>query len=887
MPPSHFPWTDPRAQAIKGRVAGRVVLLLAFLLLVLHPGTSPGRQEPEAPAGSPQPPERVEVEAASEGAIAQQKPAEPILFGGDSNFAPFEYLDEKGEAAGFDIDILRAVAEVAGLKIEIRLGPWEEMRRRLEDGRIDALAGMRYSEERDLLLDFSAPYLINTSAIFVRKGSPVRTLADLKGKDILVQRGDIMDDFVREASLSSNIIFVESQLEALRLLASGKHDAALCTRLSGLHLIHRDGLDNLKTTGIGFPGGSYGFAVAEGNSELLSLLNEGLRILKATGRYEEIYDRWFGLYEKKSMLEELLRYAVWILGPILLLLAAAVIWSWTLRRQVAAKTRELAEQLSERRRMEAALESEREFRQFIEASPMPMAITDERQTLVYVNRKFTELFGYTIGDLTAPGNWWSQFLPIGSRPGDGEGERVPSYPGCSPPDCDLVEVTAREGSRLCVECRFSSIAQRHFVVFNDVTDRKSAEESLAYRAEIEELISAIIMRFVNIASDEVDPAIDRALGEIGEQIGVDRSYVFLFSEDGESMDNTHEWCAPSIVPQRSRLQGLPTESLPWYMKELKEQGMFSCPSVDRLGPEAQAEKDEWRREGIRSLITVPMMFKGRMVGFVGFDSVETEKSWPESVPFLMRMVGESFAGAMERRRVENELRAAHREMEAFVYTVSHDLRSYLTPVIGFADFLESGCQPQMDEQARRCLSSISGSARKMLAFLEDLLALSSLGKLEPPAGPVDTRGVVEEVVRNQASRLAGAGLSVAIGDIPPVRVPRTVLAQIFDNLIGNAVRYGSPEGGPIEIDGERRGDAVHLYVRDHGPGIPEPERGRIFEIFYRGSARDRAAGTGIGLAIVAKCAHLYGGRAWAEETPGGGATIRVEMKDACHDKGEV
>jgi hypothetical protein len=69
-------------------------------------------------------------------AMAQQEPAEPVLFGGDSNFAPFEYLDEKGEAAGFDIDILRAVAEVAGLKIEIRLGHWEEMRRRLEDERI-------------------------------------------------------------------------------------------------------------------------------------------------------------------------------------------------------------------------------------------------------------------------------------------------------------------------------------------------------------------------------------------------------------------------------------------------------------------------------------------------------------------------------------------------------------------------------------------------------------------------------------------------------------------------------------------------------------------------------------------------------------------------------
>lgn len=810
-------------------------------------------------------------------ALAREKPAERILFGGDSNFAPFEYLDDQGEPAGFDIDILRPVAEVTGLKVEIRLGPWDEMRRLLEAGGIDALAGMRYSEERDLRLDFSAPYLINTSAIFVRKGSPIRTFDDLKGKDILVQQGDIMDDFAQKANLSANIILVDDQLEALKLLAAGKHDAALCSRLRGLYLVSRHHLSNVETTSSEFANGPYSFAVSEGKAELLGQLNEGLRILKATGRYEAIYKRWFGLYEKGSTLGELLRYAVWILGPILLLLTAAVIWSWTLHRQVMAKTKELANQMAERRQMEAALESEKEFRQFIEASPVPMAITDQEQAILYVNKKFTELFGYTIEDLPDLETWWSQlFTAPGSRPDIREGERPSSF---SPPTCGEVKIIARNGAPLAVECRFSSIEQRHFVVFNDVTDRKRAEEKLAYRAAIEELISAIIMRFVNIASEEVDQNIDRALREIGEYIGVDRSYVFLFSDDGKSMDNTHEWCAPSIEPQISSLQGLPTGSMPWYMKQLKEHELFYCPSVDRLGPEAQAEKEEWQREGIQSLITVPMLFKGKMVGFVGFDSVRTEKSWPESVPFLLRMVGESFAGAIERGRVEKQLRTAHREMEAFVYTVSHDLRSHLTPVLGFADFLRAAYRERLDEQALSCLSKISDSANKMFEFMEDLLALATLGELEVPAEPVDARLVVHEVAENLANLITAAGVSVQIGELPSPRVPRTVLAQIFDNLIGNALRYAGPDGGPIEVGGERLGDAVHLHVRDHGPGIPASERGRIFEVFYRGSARDRAAGTGIGLAIVQKCAHLYGGRAWAEETPGGGATIRVEIKD--------
>ncbi|WP_051360707.1 transporter substrate-binding domain-containing protein [Desulfuromonas sp. TF] len=819
-------------------------------------------------------------------ALAREKPEEPILFGGDSSFAPFEYLDDQDEPAGFDIDILRAVAEVMGLKVEIRLGPWSTMRSRLEEGRIDALAGMRYSEERDLLLDFSAPYLINTSAIFVRKDSAIRTFDDLKGKEILVQRGDIMDDFLRETPLSSHIVFVDDQIEALRLLASGKHDAALCTRLAGLYLIHHHGLDNLKITGVDFSGGSYGFAVTEANTELLARLDEGLRILKSTGRYEAIYERWFGLYEKKSVFRELLRYAIWILGPTLLLLATAVVWSWTLRRQVAAKTRQISEHLSERQRMEAALESEREFRQFVEASPVPMAITDQNLTILYVNRKFTELFGYTIGDLPDLGTWWSQLSSAaGPHPDSREGKSPSFDPGFSAHDCGELKVFDRDGAPLTVECRFSSIEERHFVVFNDVTDRKRAEEALAYRAEIEELVSSIVMRFVNLAPEEVDGAIDRALGEIGKFIGVDRSYVFQFSEDGTRMDNTNEWCAPSIEPHISRLQGLPTESLPWYMNQISGGEAFYCPSVDRLGPEAQAEKEEWRREGIKSLITVPMLYKGRMVGFVGFDSVRTEQCWPKSVPFLLRMVGEGFAGAIERRRMEKELRVAHREMEAFVYTVSHDLRSHLTPIIGFADFLETGYRGKLDEQALSCLSSIGDSGNRMLEVMEDLLALASVGKLEMPDRPVNARAVVQEVVDNLASRLAAAGISVTIAELPHLRVPRTVLSRIFDNLIGNALRYAGPEGGPIEVGGERREDAVVFHVSDHGPGIPDKERQRIFEAFYRGSTKGNAVGTGIGLAIVQKSAHLYGGRAWAEETPGGGATIRVEMKDVCPDTG--
>ncbi|HEX8960282.1 MAG TPA: ATP-binding protein [Geobacteraceae bacterium] len=234
-----------------------------------------------------------------------------------------------------------------------------------------------------------------------------------------------------------------------------------------------------------------------------------------------------------------------------------------------------------------------------------------------------------------------------------------------------------------------------------------------------------------------------------------------------------------------------------------------------------------------------------------------------------------------RRRAEKELREANRELDAFVFTVSHDLRSPLTPVIGYTEFLRSHYRNRLlDEQAMNMLGEIERQGRRMLGLLEDLLVLARVGHLERPAEPVDGNEVVRDVMLGMASQLASAVITVKTGALPSLWVPKTLLAQVFDNLIGNAVRYGGAQGCPIEIGGRRRGEVVTIFVRDHGPGIPMEERERVFDLFFRGSTGNKVEGTGVGLATVQKIARLYGGRAWVEETPGGGSTFCVEMTDA-------
>ena len=333
----------------------------------------------------------------------------PLLVGGDHNYPPYEFLDN-GQPGGFNVDILRAVAEVMGIDVEIRLGPWNEVREDLEAGRIDALTGMYYSQERDRTVDFSTPHMIVNHAIFVRKESPIKSLEDIKGKEIIVQKDDIMHDYAKANHLTPTLITVENQIDAIRLLSLGKHDCALLSKLQGLYLASKLNFTNIKTVGPPLYPREYCFAVVEGNSELAAALNEGLSILKATGRYKEIHDKWFGVYEKSKAVEMILKYTFLILLPIVLLLAGAVGWTWLLKRRVSQKTRELQKELAIRKRAEKALrESEKRLSQIIEGNSIATFVIDNEHKVTHWNKACENLTGISADKIIKAQKLWEPF----------------------------------------------------------------------------------------------------------------------------------------------------------------------------------------------------------------------------------------------------------------------------------------------------------------------------------------------------------------------------------------------------------------------------------------------------------------------------------------------
>lgn len=323
---------------------------------------------------------------------------------GDQDFAPYEFLNENGEPDGFNVDLIHAIAEVMGLEVRITLTPWSEARHALEAGQTDMLLGMFFTLERSRLVDFSSPHSYIHHSIFVRRENRnLNTLEDLKDREIIVQSGDIMHDLAVEHDLTPHLITVDSPLSALRLLASGKHDCALLSRFQGLYFARRYALTNIITTGDAMSPLPYCFAIRKGDEKLVNILNEGLAIIRETGQYRDIYSKWFGVLEPdKAVPGAFLRYFALGLVPVLLLLIAAMAWSWSLRKQVRERTREIEQQLAEKKKVEQALrESQRSLATLLSNLP-GMAYrcrNDEEWTMEFVSEGCLELTGYQPSDL--------------------------------------------------------------------------------------------------------------------------------------------------------------------------------------------------------------------------------------------------------------------------------------------------------------------------------------------------------------------------------------------------------------------------------------------------------------------------------------------------------
>jgi signal transduction histidine kinase len=545
----------------KLRPAFHATLLLILLLIagILFPGLASGTCE--AATGGPE-----------------------VRVGSELDFPPYAFVDDRGQPAGFSVDLIKAVAKAMGLPIRITTGPWDTVWNDLVTGRLDVLPIVAKSPERQRLVDFSLSHTETFDAFFVRQGNPViLNLEAAKRKEIVMMRSDAAHHELLERHFPGHLILVDNIPAGLSLVASGKHDAFLCSKLIGVTVIKKKGLKGL-TAGPPIPDYKrvFSFAVKKGDPELLEKLNQGLLIIKTSGEYERIYEKWLTGDDPWRHWQKYLRPAIAI--AIIIVLVAGF-WLVMLQLLVKKRTRQL------------------------------------------------------------------------------------------------------------------------------------------------------------IASNE-----------------------------------------------------------------------------------------------------------------------------------MLRQAQEDLAEKVAQRTAE--LEHANRELESFSYSVSHDLKSPLRAIQGFSRMLAGEHAAQLDTEGHRLLTVITENTKLMHALVDDLLALSRLGRKEIRKVPVNLSSIAGQIFCQLRDQAPERDVQFSIGDLPPAHGDPSLLNQVLENLFSNAIKYTKPrQTACIEMSGREDGNETVYYVKDNGVGFDARYADKLFGVFQRLHGTAEYEGTGVGLAIVQRIIHRHHGRVWAEGKVGEGATF--------------
>ena len=210
---------------------------------------------------------------------------------------------------------------------------------------------------------------------------------------------------------------------------------------------------------------------------------------------------------------------------------------------------------------------------------------------------------------------------------------------------------------------------RLLALIRQILHRKETEQALRYRLDFEKLITTISTQFINLTTKEIDRGINEALEKIGRFASADRSYIFRYYSGGTKMDNTHEWCAEGIEPQIHQLKEVPVDFFPCFTADLRRLQVVSVPRVADLPLEASHEKEEFQRESIQSLVNIPMVASGVLTGVVGFDWVREERTCSEDIIALLKIVGEIFSNALQRKEAEEALWESERRSKLLLDSV--------------------------------------------------------------------------------------------------------------------------------------------------------------------------------------------------------------------------
>jgi signal transduction histidine kinase len=415
-------------------------------------------------------------------------------------------------------------------------------------------------------------------------------------------------------------------------------------------------------------------------------------------------------------------------------------------------------------------------------------------------------------------------------------------------------------------------------------ERNTKEKIIAQEVNIQDLLIQISTEYINADLTDLDSLINKSLKNMGEFVEADRSYIFSYDFINNSTSNTYEWCADGIEPEIQNLQDVPVEFIPqWLDKHEKGQAFYIedlslLPDDGEFGLKAILEP-----QGIKSLISIPMIKSEKLIGFVGFDSVKTTHIFSENEKNILFVFANMLVNVRQRKENEEQIKEQeakketllinsekqNKELSDYAHAVSHDLKAPLRNINALVNWVKDDNEKIIDESSKESLDLVLFNLEKMDNLIKGILDYSTIDKVETISSWINLNEVIDEILK---SILIPNNFIIKVDEnLPKIFTNNFMIKQVFQNLIQNAINYNDKENGYIELKYVDEQENNLFMIKDNGIGIKKEHHEKIFQSFTK--LHENSQSSGLGLSIVKRIIENMFGKIWLESEINKGTTF--------------